>query len=109
MVDTKWEVPISADRTDAVTGTVQDVIRHLEVVAPETLEANNVSLAGPGTEPTDVPLPFHGPLVKTPAPKDVNCKILQTPAYARDIKDGIKYLKGLSGKASIDPVRPLDS
>ncbi|KAG6362894.1 hypothetical protein INS49_007989 [Diaporthe citri] len=102
MADVKWEVPISPDRTDTVTGTVEDVTRHLQVLAPEILQAINTS--APGLEaPTSDPVPFGGALVKTPAPNEVKCEVFNFRADAQAIHSGILYLSKLSGKPSNGP------
>lgn len=106
LTDIKWEVPIGADRTETITGTIQDVIRHLEVVAPEILEANNISTttADPST---DSPAPFDGTLsAKIARPDNVDCNAMATVAKSKRIMDGVRYLHGVSGKPKNDPVSP---
>ncbi|KAI7777069.1 hypothetical protein LA080_004032 [Diaporthe eres] len=96
MVDIQWEVPISADRTDTVTGTIEDVIRHLEFVAPDILDSQHVPT--PGLEPTSVPVPFDGALVKTPDPSKVSCDPYGAGGTKDNYSDGIRYLKTVPGK-----------
>lgn len=105
MVDIQWEVPISADRTDTVTGTIEDVIRHLEFVAPEILDAQHAP--APGLEPTSVPVPFNGALVKTPDPSKVSCDPYGAGGTKDNYSDGIRYLKAVSGKPTNGGVRSL--
>ncbi|KKY34102.1 hypothetical protein UCDDA912_g05910 [Diaporthe ampelina] len=106
VVDIQWQVPINPGRTDTVVGTVEDVIRHLAVVAPEILGAKNILVPGP--EPTDVPVPLAGPLVKTPQPTNLQCDLFQNGGKMLKFYDGIRYLYGLndqSGKPTNGPVR----
>lgn len=104
ITDIKWEVPIGGNRTETITGTIQDVIRHLEVVAPETLEANNISTTTP-EDPTDSPAPFEGTLsAKFAEPAAVDCNALGTVAPSKRIMEGVGYLHKVSGKPKNDPV-----
>lgn len=99
-------MPIGGDRTETVTGTIEDVIRHLEVVAPEILEANNMSTATP-EDHTDGPAPFEGTLsAKFAQPDNVNCDALDTYARAKKIMEGVGYLHKVSGKPTNGPVSP---
>lgn len=98
-----WEVPITPGRTDTVTGTVEDVIRHLEAVAPEILPEASITSV-PGLEPASVPTPFDGALAKRATPSNVLCDELLTYAGREAIKDGYYHLMGLDGSPENGPV-----
>ena len=106
--DVKWVVPISPDRNDTVMGTIQDVVRHLENVAPDIAKANFPSDLSP--ESTSVPVPFDGALVKTTASSKIECDVAEKKAWTTAIMVGIQHLSlvwGTPGNTAVCPYTSL--
>ncbi|KAK2611386.1 hypothetical protein N8I77_004726 [Diaporthe amygdali] len=95
----QWDVPVSSGRNDTVTGTIQDVVRHLQAVAPERLAALNISTA----EPIDVSSLFNVPAIKTAKPSKVLCNIFDDQANGITIAQGMYYLRGIVGSPKNGP------
>ncbi|POS77745.1 hypothetical protein DHEL01_v203863 [Diaporthe helianthi] len=107
IVDIKWIVPISANRTDTVFGTIEDVARHLSVVAPERFAADKNSIYD-GV--TTAPLPDHADISHSTRDDsdgmydagEYSCGVYD-PARGRPIKEGIDMLRKVTGQPVLDP------
>lgn len=102
ITDIIWEVPINPERNITVVGTIEDVIHHLQQVAPEIAEAKFPSV--PRSESTSVLLSSAGASINTPAPNKVTCGISDHTASFAQIMVGVRYLRLLRNGPGMGPV-----
>lgn len=102
--DIEWVIPIGDGRNFTASGTVEDVIRQLEIVAPEALKAGNVSTPGSEPDPASVSATSDAVLTKRDPlyPFNILCDNFGM-VEKRHLKQGIEHLRRVNGMPKHGP------
>lgn len=104
IADIEWVIPLGDGRNFTASGTVENIIRQLEIVAPHVLKAGNVSAPGSEHELASVSATSDAALTKVDPlyPYHILCDNFGK-VQKRHLKQGIQHLRRLNGMPKHEP------